>query len=90
MKNHLQGEGNGKIPCIALNFGYHWVAVNSINDDILGINNPLGSNPSSKKITRGIPEHYRFYLFNYSQKKAFVLKNDLKNFFDIDIKKERV
>ncbi|GAH09893.1 unnamed protein product, partial [marine sediment metagenome] len=38
MKNHLQGEGNGKIPCIALNFGYHWVAVNSINDDIIGIN----------------------------------------------------
>lgn len=89
MKNHLQSEEGGNIPCIALNFGYHWVAVNSIENGIIGINNPLGTSPSQKQITRGIPEHYRFYLFNYNQKKAFILKKDIKKFLNAVIENER-
>jgi len=90
IKNHLLSENNSNIPCIALNFGYHWVAVNSIENDILGINNPLGSSPSRKQITHRIPENYRFYLFNYNQKKSFILKKEIKNFFESEIEKELV
>ena len=77
LKNHLQSEVNGKIPCIAINFGHHWVAVNSIEKDVISYNNPLGPYISSKKITRGISENTRFFLFNYSQKKAFILKKNV-------------
>ena len=88
MKNHLKSEKDGNIPCIALNFGYHWVAVNSIEGDIIGINNPLGSSPSRKQITRETPEHHRFYLFNYNQKRAFILKKEVKRFLTSDLEKE--
>ena len=88
MKKHLQSETNGIIPCIALNFGSHWVAVNSIDNDIIGINNPLGSSPSRKQINRGVPENYRFYLFNYNQKSSFILKKEVKKFLDSEIDKE--
>lgn len=90
IKKHLESEKDGNTPCIALNFGYHWVAMNSIDNDIIGINNPLGTSPSQKQITRGIPEHYRFYLFNYNQKNAFILQKDIKRFLDSDMEREQV
>jgi hypothetical protein len=79
MKNHLQSEVIGKVSCIAINFGHHWVAVNSIETDIISYNNPLGPYISSKKITRDISENTRFFLFNYSQKNAFILKKNVIN-----------
>ena len=86
MQNHVKSEKNANIPCIALNFGYHWVAVNSIEGDTIEINNPLGTSPSRKQIARGIPETYRFYLFNYNPKLSFILKKDVKKFLEDDIR----
>ncbi|MBN1801366.1 MAG: hypothetical protein JW891_07660 [Candidatus Lokiarchaeota archaeon] len=80
LKAHLENQKGELTPCVALNVGYHWVAVNSLNENILGINNPLHSSPYEMKISPTIPEHYRFYLFNYSQKNSYVLENKVREF----------
>ncbi|MFX1236262.1 MAG: hypothetical protein ACFFAS_11190 [Promethearchaeota archaeon] len=86
---HLNSNKSNTTACIALNVGYHWVAVNGIDKNTIGINNPLSSNPTKIHITSTIPEHYRFYLFNYNQKKAFILKADVREFLKREKTRER-
>ncbi len=80
LKAHLNNQKGDTIPCIALNIGYHWVAINSISENVLEINNPLSSSASQMRISSTIPEHYRFYLFNYNQSNAFILNKRVREF----------
>ncbi|MFX1277014.1 MAG: hypothetical protein ACFFBP_05890 [Promethearchaeota archaeon] len=84
LQDHLKTEKEGAIPCIALNYGFHWVAINSIKNDTLEIHNSLSSVPYSMKINKRIHETYRFYLFSYNEKDAFILTEEVKEFLNID------
>ena len=89
LKSHLEKKENGKMPCIALNVGYHWIAINYLRKNTIGVNNPLNTSPSEKNISRTIPERYRFYLFSYNQDDAFILKKNVKNFILSEIENKR-
>ncbi|MHA1150646.1 MAG: hypothetical protein ACTSR8_20690 [Promethearchaeota archaeon] len=77
------------VPCIALNVGYHWVAVESIEDNILSIHNPLSRSLQHLKLEKNVPESYRFYLYTYNPKSAFVLKKKIKKFLISGIKEDK-
>ncbi len=79
LQNHLNKK-EGKIPCVALNYGYHWVAINSMNKDTITIHNSLSAIPSLLRIDNKILESYRFYLFNYNEKQAFILSKEVNEF----------
>ena len=68
------------IPCIALNVGYHWVAIESIEDNVLFIHNPLSKSLQKLQLDNHVPESYRFYLYTYNPKGAFILKEHVKDF----------
>ena len=90
MKEHLKGEESSKIPCIALNVGHHWVAIQGIkdSDNVLIINNPLGGR-QQRRITRSTPEHHRFYLFHHDPMNAFVLSKSVEGFLSSEIAREK-
>lgn len=76
-------------PCIALNVGYHWVAVDSIEDNVLIIHNPLSRSVQKLKLEQHVPESYRFYLYTYNPKDAFILKKNVKDFLLSIIEKDK-
>ena len=85
LKDHLITRKDGIINCIALNLGFHWVAVNSIENETLQLHNSLSRSPNIIKITREISESYRFYLFSYNEEEAFILKNEVLEFFEKEL-----
>ena len=85
LDDHLKTRKDGKRNCIALNLGFHWVAVNSIDNGTLQLHNSLSRTPTIIEITRKIPESYRFYLFSYNEQEAFILKNEILEFLDIKL-----
>jgi len=85
LEDHLNTQMDGKNSCMALNLGFHWVAVNSIENGSLQIHNSLSRSPNIIKITEFIPESYRFYLFSYHEKDAFILKREVLEFLEIDL-----
>ncbi|MBD3339455.1 MAG: hypothetical protein GF353_10120 [Candidatus Lokiarchaeota archaeon] len=89
LSNHLY-RNNFKTPCIALNKEHHWVAIQEVKkkEEIIVINNPLGFR-SHIQLNKNIPESYRFYLFDHNQDNAFILINDVVNFLNREIKRER-
>ncbi|MHA1147333.1 MAG: hypothetical protein ACTSR8_03725 [Promethearchaeota archaeon] len=89
LKAHLANFQNGNIPCIAVNTGGHWVAVSSIEEKRIILNNPSSRKPVKISITRHIPEIFRFYLFDYRPRDAFILKNDFTEFLQLNIEKEQ-
>ncbi len=85
LKDHLKGQKDGKTNCIALNLGFHWVAVNSIENGNLVLHNSLSRSPRIIKINREILESYRFYLFSYHEQEAFILKEEALDFLSIKL-----
>ncbi len=90
LNSHLKHKKGNWIPCIALNKGHHWVAIQEVlpQNDLLVINNPIGGRQNSK-IGRSIPEHYRFYLFDYNPKSAYLLSEEVEDFLDSEIIREQ-
>ncbi|MFO8018920.1 MAG: hypothetical protein R6U96_09815 [Promethearchaeia archaeon] len=81
MESHLETLNSG-IPCIALNMGFHWVAITEVNskNTLIKYNNPLGGKGLTRKITKFLSEEYRFYLFSHKPNDAFILKDKIKEF----------
>lgn len=73
LKDHLRNTSDSQIHCITLNRGYHWTPVRSL------------SNLSTKYISSS----YRYYLFKYNPKKAYILKPEVSEFLTSEIKNER-
>ena len=82
MEKHLKNPNNNFINCIALNMGFHWVAITNINTkrNYIQYNNPLGGRNSRRNIGKRISEGYRFYLFSHNPHDAFILKPATKLF----------
>ncbi|MFX1258096.1 MAG: hypothetical protein ACFFAN_09565 [Promethearchaeota archaeon] len=90
LKNHLfQNTSNNKVPCIALNKGQHWVALNSIEGKILSLNDPRTKKTLKLRILHHIPKNFRFYLFDYNPENPPLLKKNFMNFFKLEVEKER-
>ncbi len=89
MNNHLIRKDGSQIPCIALNMGHHWVAIQDVEvqNDLLNINNPLGGR-HTHHIGSSIPEYCRFYFFDYNPDKAFILSLEAEMFLISEIVKE--
>ncbi len=88
LQNHLENKEFDEFGCIALNIGHHWVAVNSINEDLVSFNDPNTGGKGKIKINKKIPEHYRFYFFSYNPETAIILDEKIKKFLDVEIEKE--
>lgn len=82
MENHLKNVKENNIPCIALNMGFHWVAITKVGTktQIIKYNNPLGRREVIRRISPAISEEYRFYLFTHNPDKAFILTAEGKEF----------
>ncbi|MHA1803973.1 MAG: hypothetical protein ACTSU4_05505 [Promethearchaeota archaeon] len=86
--NHLWENKGKRIPVIALNKGYHWVAINSITPDkILIIHDPLGGK-YFMEIKQSIPDYYRFYFFDHDPKNAFILQEQVRRFLFSEMSSE--
>jgi len=90
MQNHTENLQSGDIGCIALNIGHHWVAVNSIENEMVSFNDPNTGGRGKIKINKKTPDRYRFYLFSYNPKKAILLDEKIENFLNREIEKELV
>jgi hypothetical protein len=88
MIDHLLNNTGDKKPSIALNVGYHWVAIQSIKENTLYIHNPLSRNLKTMTINKRIPERYRFYLFSYNENDSFISSQKLMNFLDGEVEME--
>ncbi|MHA1725243.1 MAG: hypothetical protein ACTSXH_10440 [Promethearchaeota archaeon] len=88
MQNHLCVNRNEKIPVLALNKGYHWVAINSIiSENVIILHDPL-MGKYAWEIKGIIPDHYRFYFFDHDPEKAFILKKKVRQFLFSEINNE--
>lgn len=90
LKDHLLSSENESIKCIALNKGFHWVAISSIEGRRLLINNPLSSRINQLIVNNNINDSYRFYLYDYNPNNAIILKEEALDFFNSEIEKEKL
>lgn len=88
LKNHLKKTTNNETFCIAVNLGFHWVAVRSIDGKMVNINDPSSGREKSFKIGKRIPETFRFYLFKFNPEEAIVLQDHIQEFLKSESKKE--
>ena len=88
IEDHFEIRSEVKQPCMALNVGYHWVAVAAINNNTLLIHDPLSPHLRSIKLY-DLSESARLYLFSYNKNEAFIHSNQLWNLLIEEIQMER-
>jgi len=76
MNEHLIKSNDYEKFCIALNIrSFHWVAVNSVIDDIILINDPNGV--QSKFRFDNLSNQFRFYFFSYDLRDSIILNSNI-------------
>ena len=85
LKDHLMMRENG-IPAILLNItSFHWVTINDIQGNEFNIND------SGRRYVNSIKyfsEDHRFYLYSYEQKRAIILRKNIRNFLKQEMELE--
>jgi len=91
IKNHIEKSPNH---CIAINSSYHWLALISAlkigKDHILILNDPNKTKQIKKKISkRKLSDKDIFYFFKYDLKNAIILSEEIKEFLEKELSKEK-
>lgn len=91
IKNHIEKAPNN---CIAINSSYHWLALISTlkigKDHILILNDPNKTKQIKKKISkRKLSDKDIFYFFKYDLKNAIILSEEIKEFLEKELSKEK-
>ena len=88
LETHLNYEPNGAFYPIAANFENHWVAINKIEGNKISFNDPATGKQRWGKISKRIPESYRFYFFEYDPKKIEIVKPKYITYIKSELNKE--
>ena len=91
IKNHIE---KGPNHCIAINSSYHWLALISAlkigKDHLLILNDPNKTKQIKKKISkRKFSDKDLFYFFKYDLKNAIILTEEIKEFLEKELSKEK-
>ncbi|MFO8018919.1 MAG: hypothetical protein R6U96_09810 [Promethearchaeia archaeon] len=88
IEKHLNRDSERLHFPIAANFENHWVAINSIEGDRISFNDPAVGKKRWGKISKRIPESYRFYFFKYNPESIELFKPKYQTYINSEVEEE--